>query len=322
MPLENLIQSVTEADKSAAVQPRSGPTENLSSRLRPFAVATVILGLAFSGPLIHLVKFALNETLYSHIVLIPAVSLYLVFSDRQKLLAHVALTRRLRVFPILVGGVGLAGYWWAVHATGRLGETDYLAATTFSFLLCFVAVCDQFLGQATLRMIVFPVGFLIFMVPFPVALRTVIETFMQHSSAVTAEWFFRLSGMPVGRHRLLIQLPAFEMQVAPECSGIHSSVVLLITSFMGGYLFLRTPWKRIALALAIIPLGILRNGFRIFVIGQLCVRIGPHMIDSPIHRHGGPLFFALSLVPLFLMLILLYKSDRVAGLIKPNHPGT
>src|SRR5579863_2707333 len=97
MPVENLIQSATEADKSVAVQPCSGPTGNLPSRLRPFAVATVILGLAFGGPLSHLVKFALNETLYSHIVLIPVVSLYLVFSDRQKLLVNVAWTRRLRV---------------------------------------------------------------------------------------------------------------------------------------------------------------------------------------------------------------------------------
>ena len=40
----------------------------------------------------------------------------------------------------------------------------------------------------------------------------------------------------------------------------------------------------------VIPLGILRNGFRIFVIGMLCVHIGPYMINSKIHRQGGPSF--------------------------------
>ena len=60
----------------------------------------------------------------------------------------------------------------------------------------------------------------------------------------------------------------------------------------------------------VIPLGILRNGFRVFVIGQLCVHIGPYMINSRIHHQGGPLFFALSLVPLFLLLLWLRRRER------------
>jgi exosortase/archaeosortase family protein len=98
--------------------------------------------------------------------------------------------------------------------------------------------------------------------------------------------------------------------VASECSGIHSTLVLLITSLMAGYLFLHSPWKRTWLVLAMVPLALLRNGFRIFVIGQLCVHIGPEMINSPIHRRGGPLFFVLSLIPFFLFLIYLRKSER------------
>jgi hypothetical protein len=60
----------------------------------------------------------------------------------------------------------------------------------------------------------------------------------------------------------------------------------------------------------VIPLGILRNGFRVFVIGMLCVHVGPRMIDSVIHHRGGPLFFALSLVPLFLLLWWLRRGER------------
>ena len=60
----------------------------------------------------------------------------------------------------------------------------------------------------------------------------------------------------------------------------------------------------------VIPLGILRNGFRILVIGLLCVHVGPHMIDSPIHHQGGPFFFALSLVPLFLLLWWLRRQEQ------------
>jgi len=73
--------------------------------------------------------------------------------------------------------------------------------------------------------------------------------------------------------------------------------------------------------LFVIPLAILRNGFRIFTIGQLCVHLGSEMIHSPIHRRGGPLFFALSLVPFFLLLFLLWKSDRRRERVKPRTRG-
>jgi hypothetical protein len=33
------------------------------------------------------------------------------------------------------------------------------------------------------------------------------------------------------------------------------------------------------------------------------------MIDSPIHRKGGPLFFALALIPFFLLLAFLRRRD-------------
>jgi exosortase/archaeosortase family protein len=62
----------------------------------------------------------------------------------------------------------------------------------------------------------------------------------------------------------------------------------------------------------VFPLALLRNGFRVFTIGELCVHIGPDMINSPIHRRGGPLFFVLSLIPFFLLLLLLLKYDRRA----------
>jgi exosortase C (VPDSG-CTERM-specific) len=150
------------------------------------------------------------------------------------------------------------------------------------------------------------------MVPFPVALRTALETFLQYGSAAVAYGFFKLSGMAVFRDGLVFQLPGFSLQVAPQCSGIHSSVALFITSLVAGYLFLRTPWKQATLAIAVIPLALLRNGFRVFTIGTLCVRVGPEMIDSYIHRHGGPIFFVLSLVPFFLLLLWLAKSERRA----------
>ena len=122
--------------------------------------------------------------------------------------------------------------------------------------------------------------------------------------------YFNLAGTPLERHGTLFELPGIVLRVGQECSGIHSSWVLFIAGLLASHLFLRTRWRRIALVAFVIPLGILRNGFRILVVGLLCVHVGPHMIDSIIHRRGGPLFFALSLIPLALLLWWLRRQER------------
>jgi exosortase C (VPDSG-CTERM-specific) len=192
----------------------------------------------------------------------------------------------------------------------KLGIQDSLALTTLSFVLLLAAVCAFFMDRATFRRALFPLAFLVFMVPFPLAMEHSIESFLQHGSAPPAYWLLKLVGTPIFRDELIFQLPGITLQVAPECSGIRSTIVLFMTSLVAGHLFLRSPWKRALLTAFVIPLALIRNGFRIFVIGQLCVSVGPHMIESPIHHHGGPIFFALSLIPFSILLYYLVKSDR------------
>jgi exosortase/archaeosortase family protein len=93
--------------------------------------------------------------------------------------------------------------------------------------------------------------------------------------------------------------------LTPECSGVHSTLALFLTSLVAGRLFLHTAASRALLSASAVPLSFVRNGLRIFTIGQLCVHIGPQMIACDIHRHGRPFFFPFSLIPLFALLILL-----------------
>lgn len=206
----------------------------------------------------------------------------------------------------------MAVYWLT---PSRDSETiaNYLAFHILALLFFFTGICFFVLGEAFLRAVAFPMALLIFTIPLPDAFRQVIESFLQHGSAIFAGIFFQISGTPILQDGLNFKLAGCVIQVAPECSGIHSTLVLMITSLLGGWLFLGSPWKRAVLALAVIPLALARNGFRIFVIGQLCAAYGPQMLASPIHRHGGPLFFVLSLIPLFLFLLLLRKTEQPNG---------
>jgi exosortase len=149
------------------------------------------------------------------------------------------------------------------------------------------------------------------MTPLPLRVSNALESMLQHASAAVAYAFFEVSGTPVyAIGDLRFQLPGITIEVAPECSGLRSSLALFITSLLAGSVFLRSSWTRALLCLAVIPIGIIRNAFRIFTVGELCVQIGPQMIDSYIHRTGGWMFFLVSMVPLFLLLLLLVRSER------------
>ena len=291
------------------------PSET-SDQMRGFILATAALILCFSVPLYHLVRFALGSDLYSHIVLIPFITAYLVWTKRKTLPPSSTPARSWAVAPLGAGGALLALYGILVLSGTKLEPEDSLALTGLSFVLLFWGICCWFFGKETLRALAFPLGFLIFMAPIPVFFRNWLETILQHGSAAVAYALLSIVGTPVFKQGLVFILPGISLEVAPQCSGIHSTLALFITSVVGAYFFLRRPWTRATLALAVIPLAFLRNGFRVFTIGELCVHIGPHMIDSPIHHRGGPLFFALSLIPFFLLLLWLVRLDRRAA-----HPG-
>ena len=282
--------------------------KNNKRRISAFLVATALLGLCFCLPLYQLLRLALTDDLYSYIPLVPFVSLYLVYLRRQRMPVSFKTALVPAALSSFAGLVVLVAGWLAFHETPAPGE-EYLAANIFALLLLFAGICSVFLGKAFMRAYVCPIAMLAFAIPFPTGLRQGIETLLQHGSAVFAGLFFGLAGDPVMRDGLIFRLPDIVIQVAPECSGIHSTLVLTIVSIAGSWLFLRSPWKRTALVLAVIPLALIRNGFRIFVIGRLCIAFGPQMIDSPIHHHGGPLFFVLSLLPFLLLLIFLRKTE-------------
>jgi exosortase C (VPDSG-CTERM-specific) len=288
---------------SATNQQPENLVANGLNNLRRFYFATLLLLAAFSLPLYQLVRFAFDSTLFSHVCLIPFISLSLVWMKRRTLPPHSAPIRILALLPMAVAALLLV-----LRFSQEMPLEDGLAYTTLAFVLMFMGLCLGFLGLKTVRSIAFPLGFLIFMVPFPIALTDWIEALLQAHSASAASLFFNLSGATYFRHELYFELPGIKLLIARECSGIHSTLGLFITSLLAGHLFLSSTWKRAVLTLVVYPIAILRNGLRVFVIGELCVRYGAHMIDSFIHQQGGPIFFTISLIPFFLILWLLTKG--------------
>jgi exosortase C (VPDSG-CTERM-specific) len=281
-------------------------------RPQPSRVGTCVgflalLTLLFSRPLARLVLYAAPSSLHSHLVLVPFITAYLLYVGRSRL---PAVYRTSIAGTVALGAIGSAALIAAIGWRGSLSVNDGLALVALAFISFIAAGGFLFLGSKWMAAAAFPVAFLIFMIPLPDAVVDWLEKASMLASADAAAMYFDLTGTAMVRHGTVFELPGIVLQVTQECSGIHSSWVLFIASLLASHVFLRTRWRRVVLVAFVIPLGILRNGFRILVIGLLCVHVGPQMIDSPIHHRGGPLFFALSLAPLFLLVWWLRRREQ------------
>ena len=267
----------------------------------------MVLTAIFSRGLWHLFSDALHSDLNSYILLIPFVSLYFLYLERERFTGNRTSSAGWAVVPLIVAVTAL---WLTVSPFGAdLSPNDRNTLNALTFLCFLWAGGFLFMGSQWMRSNSFPVFFLIFLVPLPDAVVDWMETGLQVASAEAANLFFALTSTPAMQTETVFQLPGITLQVGHECSGIKSSWVLFITSVIAAKLFLSKPWSRILLVASVVPLGILRNGFRIMVIGLLCVHVDPDMIHSVIHRRGGPIFFTLSLIPLLLLLWFLRRKQ-------------
>jgi len=271
------------------------------------AAYLLLLILLFLRPLTRLMAYAAQSSLDSYILIVPFITVYLLYIERGR---YPAMYRSSIAGTVAMGGIGVAALAAEIAWRGSLSINDGLALMALSFVSFVAAGGFLFLGSRWMAAAAFPVAFLVFMVPLPAAAVNWLEIASARVSASTAHWLFQVAGVPVSEDGVVLTIPGMTLEVAKECSGIHSSWVLFICSLLTSHLFLRTRWRRIVLVAFVIPLGILRNGFRILVIGLLCVYVGPYMINSPIHHRGGPLFFALSLIPLFILLWWLWHQEQ------------
>jgi exosortase C (VPDSG-CTERM-specific) len=267
----------------------------------------VLLTSLFIQPLTRLMLYSARSDTHSHAILVPFIAAYLLYIRRGR---PSAAYRSSIAGMVTVGGIGIAALAAGIGWGGSLSNNDGLSLMTLAFVSFVAAGGFLFLGSKWMAVRAFPVAFLIFMVPLPDAAVDWLEKASALASAEVAAQFFNVLGTPMARFGTVFELPGIAIRVAQECSGLRSSWVLFIASLLASHLFLKTRWRRIILVAFVIPLGILRNGFRVLVIGLLCVHVGPYMIDSPIHRRGGPLFFALSLFPLFLLLWWLRRQEQ------------
>lgn len=262
--------------------------------------------IVFWAPLQSLVKFSENSE-YSYIPLIPAISAFLILMRRRSIFRDAKPSAWTGGY-IVAAGISLLFLkeFLGANVIGRLEVSALAIVTTWCglFVICY--------GTEALRRAILPMCMLLFMIPAPESVMNGMVQFLQHGSATLSYHLFRFIGVPAVREGMMISLPRVDIEVAPECSGIRSSISLLILTLAGANLYLRSGWNKALLVLTVVPLMILKNAIRIVTLSTLAVYVNPAFLSSRLHHQGGIVFFLIAVALLIPIVAVLRRHEREA----------
>jgi exosortase len=281
----------------------------MSRQYVAFAALCLLASAILWKPLSAALARALHDEDSTQILLILPITIALIWSEWNS---------RDAKFPavgwaslgLLLAGILTAGIarWWLVAPDLRV------SAGMLALVLCWIAAFVLCFGVRAAQAAVFPLCFLLWMIPIPSFALIRITRWLQEGSALAASLLFSLFGVPNEREDILLYIPGLNIEVARECSSIRSSLMLVVTTMVLAYVLLRTPWRRALLVLVAIPLSFAKNGLRIFVIGTLGTKVDPGYLTGRFHHHGGFVFFLIALAVIFLLLWFLRRGEGEHGI--------
>jgi exosortase len=275
-----------------------------------FFLFSLVSLLVFGRYLEALVSLSIRDDRYSHLLFIPVMSAFLVYLHRGRIFFSPRRCLSLSV-PLLAGGIAL--FFFSQSRLSALSPNDRLSVTVAAILLVWIAGFILCYGKQCFQAALFPLLFLVLMIPLPSAVLDSIVLGLQKGSAVMTYALFKLLGVPVFWQQFKFSLPGVEIEIAEECSGIRSSLALFITSILAGYLLLRSNSARIAFSLLTIPVVIFKNAVRIVTLSCLGIYVDPAFLYGRLHRYGGLPFSLLSLTILVPLLFALQRMEISRG---------
>jgi len=228
---------------------------------------------------------------YSHGFLIVPIAAYLVWERREELIAA-------RPSPSALGLVVVAVSLMTLVA-GQLGAELFL--TRVSLIGVLAGAVLYLYGWEHLRVVWFPLAFLLLMIPLPAIIFNQVAFPLQLVASRFGEAVLRLFDVPVLREGNVITLANTQLEVAEACSGIRSLISLLTLGVVYGYFTDKRFLVRLVIALSTIPVAIVANGLRVAGTGIAAYHYGEEAAQGFFHEFSGWVVFVVSLAMVFVI---------------------
>ena len=203
-------------------------------------------------PIVDLFRLSLSSDVYSHLFVIPLISGSLIYLRRRLVFGRTGGTRGAAISFFLLA---IALVLLSRGLSSSISHEFALQLAILGFVMLIWSGFAWIFGSLAFSEAVFPLFLLVFMVPLPGFILDRFIAWLQVGSANVTSWLFYVTGAHAVRDGLYFSLPGVLIVISKECSGIRSTIALLITCMAAGYLLLRTPWARAVLLLAALPVS-------------------------------------------------------------------
>ena len=262
-------------------------------------VLVVLISWMYGSVLKGLVLQWWNDPDYGHGFFVPIFSAYILWRQRDPWLAAKSKPSNFGLV-VMLGAVCLL-------LIGSLGAE--LFTSRFSLLLLLAGMVLFLSGWEKLRVVAFPLCFLILMIPIPAIIYNQITFPMQLLASRWASAILELIGVPVLRDGNILVLSNYSLEVVEACSGIRSLMSLIALAVAYGYLAEPRNWARYTLAVLMVPIALFTNAIRITVAGVLAHRFGSTAAEGFLHEFSGWVIFLSAI-------LLMFVSQRILRLFE------
>ena len=216
----------------------------------------------------------------------------------------------LPVQPNYISGWLLLAFGLLLYLIGR--SQNILIFEVGSIVFIIASILLLLSGYSAVRLMWFPLFFMIFMIPLPGPFVDALTQPMKVAVSFVAEFILYHFGYPISRSGVILQIGQYQLLVADACAGLNT----LFTLEALGLLYLnlirhQSAVRNIVLAIFIVPISFTANVIRVMVLTLITYRFGDDAGQGFLHGFAGMVLFLAAL-------LLIIAFDGLLRMISPN----
>ncbi|MEI2767515.1 MAG: exosortase B [Nitrosomonas sp.] len=199
-------------------------------------------------------------------------------------------------------GKSITNTGWVVFLAGLLcyvigRSQQILVFEISSFILILSAILLIKRGFVALKVMWFPLFFLLFMIPLPGSLVSFLTMPMKMAVSYVAEQILFLFDYPIARNGVILQIGQYQLLVADACAGLQT----LLTLEALGLFYLNlvnhsSVYRNVILAILIVPISFSANVIRVIVLTLITYHFGDAAGQGFLHDFAGMVLFVSALI--------------------------
>jgi exosortase len=264
-------------------------TANEKLHLTAFSVVMIAIAAVYWQVLAALGYAWYTDDNYSHGFFIAPLAAYFAWERRAEFTAKPIKPSAFGIVVVAASLVLLVG--------GILGAELFLSRV--SFLGVLTGTILFLYGWQRLRVLMFPLAFMLLMIPIPAIIFNQIAFPLQLLASNVGEYTITSLDIPILREGNVLILANAQLEVAEACSGIRSLVSLFTLGLVFGYFVDKRAWVRVVIALSSVPVAILANGLRVASAGIAAHNFGSAGAEGLFHEFSGWVVFVLAFLMMF-----------------------